>query len=57
MEVDVRNEEDRNPPSPESCTKFIQSLSADGFKKPVLLPLLQKTYCTCLVLEYKVLWK
>ena len=44
MEVDVRNEEDRNPPSPESCTKFIQSLSADGFKKPVLLPLLQKIY-------------
>ena len=44
MEVDVRNEENKNPPSPESCTKFIQSLSADGFKKPVLLPLLQKIY-------------
>ena len=44
IEVDVRNEEDRNPASSESCTKFIQSLSADGFKKPVLLPLLQKIY-------------
>ena len=60
IEVDVRNEEDRNPPCLQSCLKFVQALSADnhcttkpvhgtgkpvhGTGKPVLLPLLEKIY-------------
>jgi hypothetical protein len=47
--VDLRNEEDRNPPCPQACLRFVQSLSADddhgyGTAKPVLLPLLKKMY-------------
>ena len=49
IDVDLRNEDDRNPPCLQSCVKFVQSLSADSADghdtgKPVLLPLLKELY-------------